>query len=179
MQSEPPPIRFLLDEHYPGWLANILTAGGINTVALTAHRPDLRGVDDLTVLEAAIAERRVVVTEDVATQPGGGGPSLAGEASAGASPPGPCRLERGHHAGQNEQADDGHREQADRYDDGVPGAQAIDEAAEDDEPGEDAHRRGQGQDEHREQRSLPGTTSVTQPRPAPSAQRTATSRRRR
>lgn len=67
MPSERPPIRFLLDEHYPGWLADALSSGGIDTVALTAHRPDLRGVDDRAVLEAAIAERRVVVTEDVAT----------------------------------------------------------------------------------------------------------------
>jgi predicted nuclease of predicted toxin-antitoxin system len=67
MPSERPPIRFLLDEHYPGWLADALTAGAIDTAALTAHRPDLRGVDDRAVLEAAIAERRVVVTEDVAT----------------------------------------------------------------------------------------------------------------
>lgn len=67
MPSERPPVRFLLDEHYPGWLADVLTADGVDTVALTAHRPDLRGVDDRTVLEAAIAESRVVVTEDVAT----------------------------------------------------------------------------------------------------------------
>lgn len=67
MPSERPPIHFLLDEHYPGWLADALTADGIDTVALTAHRPDLRGVDDRAVLEAAVTERRVVVTEDVAT----------------------------------------------------------------------------------------------------------------
>jgi predicted nuclease of predicted toxin-antitoxin system len=67
MPSEPPPIRYLLDEHYPGWLADALTTEGIDTVALTAHRPDLRGVDDRAVLEAAVAEGRVVVTEDVAT----------------------------------------------------------------------------------------------------------------
>ena len=67
MPSERPRIHLLLDEHYPGWLANALTAGGIDTVAITAHRPDLRGLDDRAVLEAAIAERRVVVTEDVTT----------------------------------------------------------------------------------------------------------------
>jgi predicted nuclease of predicted toxin-antitoxin system len=67
MPSERPPIRLLLDEHYPGWLADALTADGIDTVALNAHRPDLRGVDDRTVLEAAVAEHRVVVTEDVST----------------------------------------------------------------------------------------------------------------
>lgn len=67
MPSERAPIRFLLDEHYPGWVADLLTADGIDTVALTAHRLDLRGVDDRLVLDAAVAEGRVVVTEDVAT----------------------------------------------------------------------------------------------------------------
>jgi Domain of unknown function (DUF5615) len=60
-------IRFLLDEHYPGWLAEDLAADGVDAVALTAHRPSLRGVDDQRVLEAAVAECRVVVTEDVST----------------------------------------------------------------------------------------------------------------
>jgi hypothetical protein len=60
-------IRFLLDEHYPGWLAEGLAADGIEAVALTAHRPGLRGVDGQRVLEAAVAEGGVVVTEDVAT----------------------------------------------------------------------------------------------------------------
>ena len=60
-------IRFLLDEHYPGWLAEGLATDGVEAVALTAHRPGLRGVDDQRVLEAAEAERRVVVTEDVST----------------------------------------------------------------------------------------------------------------
>lgn len=67
MPSKQPQIRFLLDEHYPGWLADALTAEGIDTVALTTHRPELRGVDDRSVLEAAVAEGRVVVTEDVST----------------------------------------------------------------------------------------------------------------
>jgi hypothetical protein len=60
-------IRFLLDEHYPGWLAEDLVADGVEAVALTAHRPGLGGVDDQRVLEAAVAEQRVVVTEDVST----------------------------------------------------------------------------------------------------------------
>ena len=60
-------IRFLLDEHYPGWLAEGLAADGVEAVALTAHRPGLRGADDQRVLEAAVAEGRVVVTEDVST----------------------------------------------------------------------------------------------------------------
>ena len=67
MPSDRPRIRYLLDEHYPGWLAEALAAEGIDAVALTAHRPELRGVDDRTVLEAAVAEGRVVVTEDVST----------------------------------------------------------------------------------------------------------------
>jgi Domain of unknown function (DUF5615) len=67
MPSEPPAVRYLLDEHYPGWLAEALRAEGIDAVALTAHRPELRGADDRTVLEAAVAEGRVVVTEDVGT----------------------------------------------------------------------------------------------------------------
>jgi PP-loop superfamily ATP-utilizing enzyme len=60
-------IRFLLDEHYPGWLAEDLVADGVEAVALTAHRPGFRGVDYQRVLEAAVAEQRVVVTEDVST----------------------------------------------------------------------------------------------------------------
>ena len=60
-------IRFLLDEHYPGWLAEGLAADGVEAVALTAYRPGLRGVDDQRVLEAAVAEGRAVVTEDVST----------------------------------------------------------------------------------------------------------------
>ncbi|MGH8881545.1 MAG: DUF5615 family PIN-like protein [Stackebrandtia sp.] len=67
MPSEQTDIRFLLDEHYPAWLADDLVADGIDAVALNAHRPELRGVDDRRVLEAAIAEGRVVVTEDVTT----------------------------------------------------------------------------------------------------------------
>jgi predicted nuclease of predicted toxin-antitoxin system len=67
MPSEGYQIRFLLDEHYPGWLAEDLIADGIDAVALTAHRPGLRGADDGRVLRAAVAEGRIVVTEDVST----------------------------------------------------------------------------------------------------------------
>jgi hypothetical protein len=67
MTPERGQIRFLLDEHYPGWLAEDLAADGVEAVALTARRPGLRGVSDQRVLEAAVAERRVVVTEDVST----------------------------------------------------------------------------------------------------------------
>jgi predicted nuclease of predicted toxin-antitoxin system len=67
MPSERARVRYLLDEHYPGWLAEALVADGIDTIALTAHRPELRGGDDRIVLEAAVTEGRVVVTEDVTT----------------------------------------------------------------------------------------------------------------
>ena len=67
MASDFTRVRFLLDEHYPGWLAEDLTADGYDTVALTSHRPELRGADDRRVLAAAVAEGRVVVTEDVST----------------------------------------------------------------------------------------------------------------
>jgi hypothetical protein len=65
MPSDGGPIRLLLDEHYPGWLADGLIADDVDTVALTVHRPELRGADDRRVLELARAEGRVVVTEDV------------------------------------------------------------------------------------------------------------------
>lgn len=67
MPSEREEIRFLLDERYPVWLADELVAEGIDTVALNAHRPELRGADDRRVLETAAAEARVVITEDVST----------------------------------------------------------------------------------------------------------------
>ncbi len=67
MPSEHPPIRFLLDEHYPGWLADDLIAAGVDAAALNVDRPGLRGADDKRVLEAAAAEGRVIVTEDVST----------------------------------------------------------------------------------------------------------------
>ncbi|MDQ3094666.1 MAG: DUF5615 family PIN-like protein [Actinomycetota bacterium] len=67
MTSEPAELRLLLDEHYPAWLADQLTADGIDTVAVIGDRPALRSVDDRRVLEAAVAEGRVVVTEDVTT----------------------------------------------------------------------------------------------------------------
>lgn len=51
-------IRFLLDEHYPGWVAEDLAGDGVDAVALTAHRPGLRGVDDQRVLEAHLALAR-------------------------------------------------------------------------------------------------------------------------
>ena len=66
MQGEP--IRILLDEHYPPWLAEQLTDEGIDTVAVIA-RDDLRGQPDEQVLKIASREHRVLVTEDVRTMP--------------------------------------------------------------------------------------------------------------
>lgn len=66
MPADPPPIRFLLDEHYPPWLAEELSAAGFDTRAVVVD-PELAGSDDTRVLAAAVAEGRVVVTEDVAT----------------------------------------------------------------------------------------------------------------
>jgi predicted nuclease of predicted toxin-antitoxin system len=65
MGPERSKIRLLLDEHYPGWLADDLTADGVDAISLTAHLPGLRGADDTRVLEAAVADGRIVVTEDV------------------------------------------------------------------------------------------------------------------
>lgn len=59
-------MRFLLDEHYPGWLAVRLTQAGIDSAAVVL-REDLRGAEDTSVLRAASEEGRVVVTEDVTT----------------------------------------------------------------------------------------------------------------
>lgn len=60
-------LRLLLDEHYPGWLAQRLTDKGIDAAALITDRPHLHGVDDARVLQSATTELRVVVTEDVNT----------------------------------------------------------------------------------------------------------------
>ncbi len=61
-----PTIKLLLDEHYPGWLADELDEAGVSTQAVIT-RHDLRGANDTTVLRIATAEGQVVVTEDVAT----------------------------------------------------------------------------------------------------------------
>lgn len=59
-------IKLLLDEHYPGWLADQLTDAGIDAQAVIV-RDDIRGADDTSVLRVATSESRVVVTEDVTT----------------------------------------------------------------------------------------------------------------
>ncbi|MDR1186937.1 MAG: DUF5615 family PIN-like protein [Bifidobacteriaceae bacterium] len=60
-------VSFLLDEHYPPRLRDLLTEGGLDAVTLTHDRSWLRGRPDDEVLKQAAAERRVVVTEDVGT----------------------------------------------------------------------------------------------------------------
>lgn len=61
------PPKFLLDEHYPEWLAQNLRERGIDAVSLVKGRGELLGADDTEVLRSATAEGRVVVTEDVRT----------------------------------------------------------------------------------------------------------------
>lgn len=59
-------VRLLLDEHYPAWLAADLEGEGVDARAVTGS-PALRSADDVTVLRAAVADGRVVVTEDITT----------------------------------------------------------------------------------------------------------------
>lgn len=66
MDSPVDQLRFLLDEHYPEWLAVALREHGIDAVAVVS-REDLRSQDDSAVLRAAASEGRIVVTEDVTT----------------------------------------------------------------------------------------------------------------
>lgn len=61
----PDGLRLLLDEHYPANVAERLVARGVDAAAV--QNSDLAGADDATVLRAAVADRRVVVTEDVNT----------------------------------------------------------------------------------------------------------------
>jgi hypothetical protein len=58
-------VRLLLDEHLSPKLAEVLRRAGHDVVAV-AERPDLRGRPDSDVLTAAAAERRTVVTMDIA-----------------------------------------------------------------------------------------------------------------
>ena len=68
MSADRSGCRFLLDEHYPAWLADELGEGGVGAEAVL-HLDDLRGRPDLEVLRWAVAERRLLVTEDVRTMP--------------------------------------------------------------------------------------------------------------
>jgi len=56
--------RLLLDEMYPPALAVTLRDGGLDAVAVAACA-DLAGSDDAMVLDAANAQRRCLVTENV------------------------------------------------------------------------------------------------------------------
>jgi predicted nuclease of predicted toxin-antitoxin system len=58
-------VKVLLDEHVPIAVADALRARGHDAVAV-AERPDLRGVTDRRVWEAAAVESRTVVTFDIA-----------------------------------------------------------------------------------------------------------------
>jgi hypothetical protein len=58
-------LRLLLDEHFPVDLARALRERG-HEVEAVVERTDLREGSDARILEAAVGERRPVVTEDVA-----------------------------------------------------------------------------------------------------------------
>lgn len=63
----PDSLRLLLDDHYPRWLAEQLTEAGMDTTAVQSS--SLQGLDAASVLRAAVADTRVVVTEDINTFP--------------------------------------------------------------------------------------------------------------
>ena len=58
-------MRLLLDEHYSPSIAEELRNRGHDVVS-AQERDDLRGITDLELWNRAAAERRVVVTENVA-----------------------------------------------------------------------------------------------------------------
>jgi hypothetical protein len=58
-------LKLLLDEMYPASIAEGLRARGRDAVAIV-ERPELRNLPDPDVFAAAQAERRAVVTENVA-----------------------------------------------------------------------------------------------------------------
>ena len=62
-------LRLLLDEHYPHWACEALTRHGIDAVSIERDWPWLLSISDADVLRAAVADQRVVVTEDVSTFP--------------------------------------------------------------------------------------------------------------
>jgi len=63
------PLRLLLDEHYPAWAADDLCRRGLDTTSVQRDYPWLPGASDAAVRSTAVAEGRVVVTEDVSTFP--------------------------------------------------------------------------------------------------------------
>ena len=58
-------MRLLIDEMYPGAVAEQLRRRGRNVVAVT-ERKELRGLADSAIFAEAQADRRAVVTENVA-----------------------------------------------------------------------------------------------------------------
>jgi hypothetical protein len=60
----PPSVRFLLDEMYPPMAAQQLRERGVDAVAVKEF-PDLRSLDDGSLLAIATLDQRVLVTENV------------------------------------------------------------------------------------------------------------------
>lgn len=58
-------MRLLLDEHYSPAIARGLRSRGFDVVSV-AESPNLQAASDLELFAFAVAERRAVVTEDVA-----------------------------------------------------------------------------------------------------------------
>ncbi|QDP96565.1 hypothetical protein FOE78_12190 [Microlunatus elymi] len=56
--------RFMLDEHLPPVIAEQLAARSIDAVAVSS-RPDLRTLPDPEILQAAAAEKRILVTRNI------------------------------------------------------------------------------------------------------------------
>ena len=65
----PTPFRLLMDEHYPHWACEELARRHIDAICVQKDWPWLQGASDVDVLNAAVADSRIVVTEDVSTFP--------------------------------------------------------------------------------------------------------------
>jgi hypothetical protein len=88
-------LKLLLDEMYPARMAEGLRARGHDAVAVV-ERPELRSLPDPGVFAAAQAERRAVVTENVADYvPIANGLDARGEAQHGLVLVHPARYPRG------------------------------------------------------------------------------------
>lgn len=64
-RAQPEPDRLMLDEMFAPRIAELLHSRGVDCRAVAAE-PELRAMDDPDVLEAALADDRVLVTENVA-----------------------------------------------------------------------------------------------------------------
>jgi len=62
-------LRLLLDEHYPHSACEKLRRRGIDVVSVQRDWPWFLAASDTEVLRAAVADGRVVVTEDISTFP--------------------------------------------------------------------------------------------------------------